>query len=648
MAQMERFSDISVGRHLRNLAVFEIAFYLAYRYGMSVFSDSPSPLWFPDSVLLSTLLLTPPGAWWMYFIAQIPIRFLVAVPVGMPVWFVPVGLLNDSLKALLSAFLLRRGAEAGRWFTTVRGFAKYLLIAVTLSPALSAVGGAISLRSDFWPTWVQWLLGDALASIVLTPLLYCLVQESPIIRPRISLRFIEGCCLATGLIAGAYVAFNTDWSSLRNPGFLLYLPTPFLIWAAVRFGPLGTSSALFVVSMMVTFGGVYGRGPFAATASDAVVLSVQLFLLVPSIAILFLAVLGQQQRQTHSALRESELRFRSLVDTAPVMVWMSDTNGMCTFVNKPWLDFTGLPLESQLGEGWLDSVHPIDRNRVNEHYLRAFHQQTSLMMEYRLQRSDGVHRWVLDNGFPRFGPEGVFLGYIGSCTDISHHKEAEEKLTILPYEVKSAQEAERRRIGQELHDDLGQRVVALSLGITYLSQQIGGDEQISARFEDLRQDATDIVKEIARISHKLRPAGLENLGLSTALQSLCEKSRDPSRMNIVFTQHGELPQHIPWLSSIALYRVAQEALRNALTHSGSDLVNIELTATQSCLLMAITDQGCGFDVENARTGLGLSGMEHRMKEIDGKLTIESTPGSGTTVTASVPLAAQETADSASA
>jgi len=227
--------------------------------------------------------------------------------------------------------------------------------------------------------------------------------------------------------------------------------------------------------------------------------------------------------------------------------------------------------------------------------------------------------------------------------DISHHKQAEERLTTLPYEVKSAQEAERRRIGQELHDDLGQRVVALSLGISFLSQQIGGDETISARFENLRQEASDIVKEIARISHRLRPSVLENLGLSTALQNLCEKSRDPNRMNIVFAQHGELPQHLPWLSSIALYRVAQEALRNALTHSGSDLINIELRATPTTLAMAVTDKGCGFDVEHSRRGLGLSGMAERMKEISGNLRIDSTPGSGTTITATVPIGPQANA-----
>ena len=637
---MDGFTDNRALRHLRNLAIFEIAFYFAYRFGMSVFSDSPSPLWFPDSVLLCALLLTPRRTWWMYILAPIPIRFLVAVPVGMPVWFLPAVFVNDSLKALLAAFLLRRGGDVGQWFSCVRGFAKYLLVAAALSPALSAVGGAVTLRSEFWPTWVQWFLGDALASIVLTPLLFCLVREVPIVRSTTLLRLLEGTCVAAAIVGGAYLAFVLDWRGLSSANILLYLPAPFLIWAALRFGPLETSAASFVVSMMVTFGALFGRGPFAATSSDSVVLAVQLFLLVPSIVILFLAVLGQQQRQTHAALKESELRFRSLVDAAPVMVWMSDTAGLCTFVNKHWLDFTGVPLESQLGEAWLERVHPADRDRVRTEHLLAFQERKSLTLEYRLQRSDGEHRWLLDSGFPRYGSDGTFLGYIGSCVDISHHKGGEERLTTLPYEVKSAQEAERRRIGQELHDDLGQRVVALSLGISFLSQQIGGDETITTRFEDLREEASDIVKEIARISHRLRPTVLQNLGLSTALQALCEKSSDPSRMNIAFIQHGELPQHLPWLSSIALYHVAQEALRNALAHSGSDLVNIELTATPTCLVMAIADEGCGFDVEHSYKGLGLTGMAERMKEINGKLNIDSTLGSGTTVTATVPLVAQ--------
>jgi signal transduction histidine kinase len=267
----------------------------------------------------------------------------------------------------------------------------------------------------------------------------------------------------------------------------------------------------------------------------------------------------------------------------------------------------------------------------------AFHERKSLILEYRLRRFDGAYRWMLDTSIPRYGPEKTFLGYIGSCVDITHQKEAEEKLRRLPRELLNAQEAERQRIGQELHDDLGQRVVALSIGITSLSRRINGDERTEAVFASLRQQASDIVKDSARISHYLRPSVLQSMGLPTALQTLCEKSRDPHGMNVIFSQNGEVPEHVPWHSSIALYRVAQEALRNALTHSGSEEVIIDLTTTTSELVVTISDDGRGFDTEQTSEGLGLSGMAERMRDIHGTLRIQSLPGIGTTVTAAVSL-----------
>jgi PAS domain S-box-containing protein len=572
----------------------------------------------------------------MYIIAPLPIRMLVSVPDGTPSWLILVCYANDVLKGLLSASLLLRGADVGAWFNHLRGFIKYLLVAVTLSPALSALGAAVFLM-PFWPNWTQWFLGNALASLVLTPALYCAVKEVPRIRRATLNRKIEFFILATGLVLCSYVTFDLNWNQVTNWGFLLYLPMPFLIWGALRFNPLATSASLFVMSAMATFGALAGTGPFTATASEFEVRSIQLFLLLPSVGLMFLAVLRQQQYQTHSALRESEQRFRLLVDTAPVMVWMSDSEGNCTFVNKPWLSFTGMPLEHHVGGGWLENIYPEDRDRVVHAAFAAFHERKSLILEYRLRRFDGAYRWMLDTSIPRYGPEKDFLGYLGSCVDITHQKEAEEKLRRLPRELLNAQEAERQRIGQELHDDLGQRVVALSIGITSLSRRINGDEQTGAVFASLRQQASDIVKDIARISHYLRPSVLQSMGLPIALQTLCEKSRDPNGMNVVFTHSGEFPERVPWHCSIALYRVAQEALRNALTHSGSEEVCIDLSTTASELVVMISDDGRGFDINSASTGLGLSGMAERMRDIHGTLRIESIPGNGTTITAAVSL-----------
>jgi PAS domain S-box-containing protein len=134
------------------------------------------------------------------------------------------------------------------------------------------------------------------------------------------------------------------------------------------------------------------------------------------------------RKRADLALHESEARFRLMADTAPVMVWMSGPDKGCTYFNKSWLDFSGRPVESQLGSGWCEGVHPDDLRRCLDTYVRAFDARQGFRMEYRLLRSDGEYRWVLDAGTPRFEPDGTFEGYVGSCIDITDQKRVEEAL----------------------------------------------------------------------------------------------------------------------------------------------------------------------------------------------------------------------------
>jgi two-component system, LuxR family, sensor kinase FixL len=137
------------------------------------------------------------------------------------------------------------------------------------------------------------------------------------------------------------------------------------------------------------------------------------------------------QKQAQDALRESEAHFRAMADTAPVMIWMSGTDKLCTFLNKGWLDFTGRPSEQQLGNGWAESVHCEDLNGCLEVYVNSFEARRPFTMEYRLRRWDGEYRWVLDSGGPRFAPDGTFLGYIGSCIDITERKQAQDRFRLV-------------------------------------------------------------------------------------------------------------------------------------------------------------------------------------------------------------------------
>src|SRR2546423_2652069 len=119
------------------------------------------------------------------------------------------------------------------------------------------------------------------------------------------------------------------------------------------------------------------------------------------------------------------MRSRTVADAAPVMIWMSGTNKLCNFFNKGWLDFTGRTTEQELGNGWAKGVHTDDLEHCLEIYGSSFDARQPFTMEYRLLRNDGEYRWILDTGTPRFADDGEFLGYIGSCIDLTEREHAE-------------------------------------------------------------------------------------------------------------------------------------------------------------------------------------------------------------------------------
>jgi PAS domain S-box-containing protein len=157
------------------------------------------------------------------------------------------------------------------------------------------------------------------------------------------------------------------------------------------------------------------------------------------------------------ALQESEERFRNMADATPIMIWMSGLDKGGTYFNQQWLDFTGRSLKQELGTGWSESIHPEDYNRCLDTYAKSFDLRTPFHMEYRLRRSDGEYRWVYDNGTPCFStPDHVFLGYIGSCLDITERKESEVSLRKAHeelHQMKNQLEAENIYLQQELQRD---------------------------------------------------------------------------------------------------------------------------------------------------------------------------------------------------
>jgi PAS domain S-box-containing protein len=326
--------------------------------------------------------------------------------------------------------------------------------------------------------------------------------------------------------------------------------------------------------------------------------------------------------------RSGEKEYRDVVEIAPVMIWMTGADGMCTYVSRSWIEFTGIPLEKQLGDGWADAIHPADRARGVEAFKSAPKKRELCFVELRFRRHDGEYRWFYDTGIPRFSAEGEFAGYIGSCVDITERKAMEEALSTFGRRLLQAQEEERLRIARELHDDFGQRLAVISM-------QLQGTGKV---LDEVRELAFDLQS----LSHRLHSSSLEHFGLVVATKRLCNEMSERLRVKIDF-QSENVPRNLAHDLRLCLFRVIQEALQNTLKHSNARQVELSLIGTGKEVQLTVHDSGDGFNPAEAGKahGIGLISMRERLKLVKGDFSIESAVGKGTTIRASVPISLEE-------
>jgi PAS domain S-box-containing protein len=328
-----------------------------------------------------------------------------------------------------------------------------------------------------------------------------------------------------------------------------------------------------------------------------------------------------------------------MANTAPVMIWMAGPDKLCTYVNAPWLQFTGRFLEEEIGKGWTDGVHPEDLARCWTTYTLAFDRRERLRMECRLRRRDGEYRWVLTSGVPRFNADGSFAGYVGSAIDITDRKLAERALSKISQRLIEAQENERRWIARELHDDINQRLALLAAQLDRVRQRLPSSvAELAAKIGDANAQTLELGRDIQALSHRLHSSGLEHLGLGMAASGFCRELSTRQNVEVDFRSY-DVPNDLSKEIALCLFRVLQEALQNAVKHSGSRRFQVSLRGTSDGIELIVHDSGIGFDPEEVAkgNGLGLTSMRERLKLVNGQLSITSELQQGTTVHAWVPL-----------
>jgi len=382
-----------------------------------------------------------------------------------------------------------------------------------------------------------------------------------------------------------------------------------------------------------------------------------------------------ERQLAEAALHESEERFGNMADTAPVMIWVSGPDKLCTFFNKVWLDFTGRTMEQELGNGWTASVHPDDLDRCLDTYSTAFDARRNFQMEYRVRRRDGEYRWMLDNGVPRFAPNAAFAGYIGSCVDITENKRTQEAAF-----ARQKLESLGVLTGGIAHD-FGNILSSIIAHAELLREDLGADSAAAKEVQsiiDIGLRGSEIVHELMIYTGNDK-SNLELLDISVLVQEMIEL------LKISISKHATLEtrfgKRLPAVLASATHirQIVMNLIINAAEAIGEKPGRIEittshLTSDQASALNSLSSQHEGgyvrlevSDTGNGMTpevkarifdpffttkpegrGLGLAVIQAIVRRYGGVINVTSAQGQGTRFEIILPCAGEVATQSCSA
>jgi PAS domain S-box-containing protein len=351
-----------------------------------------------------------------------------------------------------------------------------------------------------------------------------------------------------------------------------------------------------------------------------------------------------ERKCAEEALRHADEKYRVIFENALDGIFQSTPDGQFISANPALARMFGYESVDEFiaDRTNIERQHYIDPDR--REIFKKLMAETGIVQNFELQayRKDGSIIWTSENGRAVCDATGSVVYYEGIVEDITPRKQAEAERVRLSRRLVTAQEDERRRISRELHDQMGQSLAALMLGLKSL-QDSGQFDSEHFRLQQLQDLTNQVATEVHTLARELRPTALDDLGLHTALWNYVEEWSDRCKVPVDFHSNGLLGPRLPGDIETTVYRLVQEALTNVMKHAKAQNVSVIVECRANRVLVIVEDDGPGFDAEALRNTpvrkrrLGLLGMQERVELVGGNFNIESTPGVGTTVLAHIPV-----------
>jgi PAS domain S-box-containing protein len=611
---------------------------------------SPSSMLAPaNALLLAAFLLAPTRWWWPLLAGALPAHLAVHLQHGVPPATTLGLFLTSGGQALLGAAPLRRLFPGPFALDSLRRVGTFVVCAALLAPLAIAFAAAALIvgtgrGADYWGAWQDQSLSNILTLLTLVPAILALAAGETAWRGRAApRRWAEFGLLLAGLLAATGVVFSNG-ADPAHIAALTYLPLPFLLWAALRFGTGGVAVAVLVVAGWAVRYAARGPGPFGGLSPAENVRSLQLYLITVAVPLLALAGLLREREMTARLLR-------AIFQQATDAILIVDDAGRCAHANPAACTLLGAPDEAALAGRWLgDFAGPAAGDAVRDLW-RQFLAEGALAGTYAIRRPDGTARAAECRAVARIRP-GQHLAVL---RDVTERARAEAERAASRRVLAAAREAERLRLARELHDTAVQQLLGVSFQLAAHRAAGGGADPVpvpAAALTDLRAAVLDTVALLRGLIGELRPAGLEEFGLRAALEGYLGALRRErgSVLPAIVVDLDDVGDDLPQDVGLCLFRVAQEALRNAIRHAGAREVVVTLRREDAEVAVRVCDDGRGFRVPGRLSAytqaghFGLAGMCERVQLAGGRFGVESAPGAGTVVTATCPLGAEGGAD----